>query len=144
MSQTWLSILSAGGGILGAVLTLVGVRLSQRQSNKQLQVTADIERDKVNAAAYTEGRQVWAEMVKDLQVERTAQKNQISDLQVKVEAQDAESHRWRQRLEDMEQKRSGDRYAIHLISTYARRLLRTIEDGGLVPPQPPEGLDLTG
>lgn len=142
-SQTWVTILTVAAGPIAAVLGFLGVRVSQRQANKQVQITSEIERDKVNASAYTEARQVWDSLIKDLQVERDSQKGQISDLKVKVDAQHVEVDQWRKRLEDLEQKRSGDRAAIHLLASYARRLLRVVEDNNLTPPQPPEGLDLT-
>jgi uncharacterized membrane-anchored protein YhcB (DUF1043 family) len=144
VSQTWETILSAAGGIIGALLTFAGARFGQRQASKQQKITTELERDKVDAQAYAEGRQVWDSLIKDLQVERDSQKSKISDLQVKVDAQHMEADQWHKRLEDMEQKRAGDRQSIHLLAGYARRLLRLVEDNGLVPPQPPEGLDLTG
>ena len=143
MSQTWLTVLSGVGGIIGTLLTFLGVRLSQRQANKQVELTASIERDKVDASAYSEARLVWDALIRDLQAERSAQKAEISDLKVKVDAQESQARQWRERLEDLEQKRAGDRRSIHLVSTYARRLLRLVEDNGLIPPQPPEGFDLT-
>jgi septal ring factor EnvC (AmiA/AmiB activator) len=143
-SQTWVTILTVAAGPIAAVLGFLGVRVSQRQANKQVQITAEIQRDQVNAIAYDSARQTWDSLIKDLQAERNSQKGQISDLQVKVDAQHMAVDQWRKRLEDLEKKRSGDRAAIHAISTYARRLLRLVEDNGLVPPQPPEGLDLTG
>lgn len=143
-SSTWIGILTGVGAILGALFGLLAARINQRQANKQLQITAEIQRDQVNASAYDSARQTWDALIKDLQAERNAQKSQISDLEVKVDAQRTMADQWRKRLEDLEQKRAGDRVSIHLITVYARRLLRVVEDGGLVPPQPPEGLDLTG
>jgi septal ring factor EnvC (AmiA/AmiB activator) len=142
-STTWVTILTVAAGPIAAVVGFLGVRLSQRQSNKQLQITAEIQRDQVNASAYDSARQVWTALTKDLQTERDSLKRSVSDLSVKVDAQDMQVEQWRRRLEDLEQKRQGDRRAIHLISDYARRLLRVIEDNNLSPPQPPEGLDAT-
>ena len=136
MSQTWETILSAAGGIIGALLTFAGARFGQRQASKQQRITAEIQRDQVNATAYDSARETWDSLIKDLQAERNTQKGQISDLEVKVDAQRAMADQWRKRLEELERKR-------HILATYARRLLRVVEDGGLVPPQPPEGLDLT-
>lgn len=143
-STTWIGILTGVGAILGALFGLLGARLNQRQANKQLQITAEIQRDQVNASAYSEARTVWDSLIQDLQAERNSLKDKVSDLEVKVEAQNTASSQWRKRLEDVEQKRSGDRQAIHLLASYARRLLRVVEDNNLTPPQPPEGLDLTG
>lgn len=144
MSSTVVTILSSCGGVVGALLTFLGVRFTQRQTAQAQKITADIERSKVEASAYTEARQVWDSLIKDLREQSDRQKAELSDLRREVETQHATSERWRHRLEDLEQKRAGDRYAIHTLTSYVRRLLRQIEDNNLVPPPPPEGLDLSG
>lgn len=130
MSTTWVTILSSLGGVLTGVIGYFGVRLTQRQATKAQRATLEIEQTKVDALAYTEARLTWDSLIKDL-------RNQVKD-------QRAEIAGFRTRLEDLEQKRSGDRVAIHVLATYARQLLKVITAADLVPPPPPEGLDLDG
>uniref|UniRef100_UPI003F491EB7 hypothetical protein n=1 Tax=Pseudonocardia sp. CA-138482 TaxID=3240023 RepID=UPI003F491EB7 len=141
---TAVAVLSSCGGVLAAALTYLGVRLTQRQAVKAQAVAAEIEQVKVNAAAYAEARHVWDALIADLRTKVADQKHEISDLRRGLAAQRADAELLRKRLEDMEQKRAGDRYAIHVLAVYARQLLKVIKDANLVPPPPPEGLDLEG
>lgn len=142
MSPTDVNVLSALGGILAAVLTFWGVRLSQRQSAKAQEATQEIEHAKVDAAAYGEARQIWDTLIEDLRNKAADQTREIDRLRREFEAQQAQTDRWRERLEDLEQKRAGDRKAIHLLTEYVRDLLDVIEKNDLIPPKPPEGLEL--
>lgn len=135
MSSTDVNILSALGGILAAVLTFWGVRLSQKQSAKAQQVTQEIERSKIDAAAFGQAQVIWDSIIKDLRDTSTDQRHEISDLRREQDAH-------RARIEDLEKKRAGDRRSIHLLTEYIRDLLKVIEDNGLTPPKPPVGLEL--
>ena len=137
MSSTWVTILSASGGILAAIVTYLGMRITQRQAAKAQQTTAEIETAKVDAQAYAEARAIWDSLIKDLRNTVRDQRDEIAKLR-------DETASFRVRLEDLEQKRSGDRYAIHVLTVYARQLLKVITTADLVPPPPPEGLDLEG
>ena len=144
MSSTWVTILSIAGGVLGTLLTFLGGRYTQRAAVKAQRETAAIERDKVDASAYAEARQTWDALIGDLREERRSLKKEIGDMRLEFAGQQATTDMWRRRLEDLEQKRSGDRHAIHVLTVYARQLLKVINAAGLVPPPPPEGLDLEG
>lgn len=137
MSSTWVTILSASGGILAAIVTYLGMRITQRQAAKAQQTTAEIETAKVDAQAYAEARTIWDSLIKDL-------RNTVADQRREITKLREETASFRARLEDLEQKRSGDRYAIHVLTVYARQLLKVITAADLVPPPPPEGLDLEG
>jgi uncharacterized membrane protein len=137
VSSTWVTILSASGGILAAIVTYLGMRITQRQAAKAQQTTAEIETAKVDAQAYAEARTIWDSLIKDL-------RNTVADQRREITKLREETASFRARLEDLEQKRSGDRYAIHVLTVYARQLLKVITAADLVPPPPPEGLDLEG
>lgn len=128
MSSTWVTVLSASGGIIAAIIGYYGIRLTQRQAVKAQQATIEIEKDKVDVQAYAEARTTWESLIKDL-------RKQVDD-------QRKESDRFRNRLEDLEQKRSGDRVAIHVLTQYARQLLWVLRENNIQPPPTPEGLDM--
>lgn len=135
MSSTDVNILSALGGILAALLTFWGVKISQKQSAKAQEVTQEIEKSKVDAAAFGQAQLIWDSIIKDLRETTSDQRREISDLRREFEAQ-------RARLEDLERKRASDRKAIHLLTEYVRDLLELIRDNDLTPPPPPPGLSL--
>jgi hypothetical protein len=128
VSSTWVTILSACGGIITGLIGYFGIRLTQRQAVKAQQATIEIEKDKVDVQAYAEARTTWESLIKDL-------RKQVDD-------QRKESDRFRNRLEDLEQKRSGDRVAIHVLTQYARQLLWVLRENNIQPPPTPEGLDM--
>jgi hypothetical protein len=128
VSSTWVTVLSASGGIIAAVIGYFGIRLTQRQAVKAQQATIEIEKDKVDVQAYAEARTTWESLIKDL-------RKQVDD-------QRKESDRFRTRLEDLEQKRRGDRVAIHVLTEYARQLLWVLREHNIQPPPTPEGLDM--
>jgi Tfp pilus assembly protein PilN len=130
VSSTWVTILSLIGGVLTSVIGYFGVRLTQRQATKAQRATIALEQSKIDAQAYTEARMTWDALIKDLRNQVKDQRRDLADLN--------------NRLEDLEQKRSGDRRAIHVLTEYARQLLKVINAADLKPPSPPEGLDLEG
>ncbi|HEY2088701.1 MAG TPA: hypothetical protein VGH54_22100 [Mycobacterium sp.] len=130
MSSTWVTILSLIGGVLTSVIGYFGVRLTQRQATKAQRATIALEQSKIDAQAYTEARMTWDALIKDLRNQVKDQRRDLADLN--------------SRLEDLEQKRSGDRVAIHVLTVYARQLLKVINAADLTPPPPPKGLDLEG
>lgn len=135
MTSTDVNILSAAGGILAAILTFWGVKISQKQAARAQQVTHEIEKSKVDAAAFGQAQLIWDSIIRDLRETTSDQRREISDLRREFEAQ-------RARLEDLEKKRAGDRKAIHLLTEYVRDLLELIRDNDLTPPAPPPGLEL--
>lgn len=135
MSSTDVNILSALGGILAAVLTFLGVKIQQRQSAKAHQATQEIEKSKVDAAAFGQAQVIWDSIIKDLRETTSDQRREISDLRREFEAQ-------RARIEVLERKRSADARSIHLLTEYIRDLLELIRDNNLTPPEPPPGLEL--
>lgn len=135
MSSTWVTILSASGGIIAAVIGYFGIRLTQRQAVQAQQTTAEIETAKVDALAYTEARLTWDALIKDL-------RNQVKDQKADLAEVRHTADGFRNRLEDLEQKRSGDRVAIHVLTQYARQLLWVLRENNIQPPPTPEGLDM--
>lgn len=144
MSTFWINVLSAGGGTIAAVIGYLGLRFSQRSSAKAQRITAAIESSKADSMAYTEARQTWDSLIRDLRNQVKDQRTDLAEMRNKFTAQNKTTREFQVRLEDMEQKRQGDRVAIHVLTTYARQLLKVITTADLVPPPPPEGLDLDG
>lgn len=122
------TILSASGGVIGAILTFLGARYTQRSAAKAQATAQEIERQKVDAQAYSEARKIWDQVIEDLHSQVAFQRKQLDD--------------FRNRLEDVEQKRAGDRKAIHELSEYIRDLLALLKEHNIAPPVPPVGLDL--
>lgn len=129
MSQTVLTALLSGvGGLVSAILMFLGTRYTQRSASKAQTSAQEIERQKVDAQAYSEARKIWDSVIEDLHSQVTYQRVQLDE--------------FRTRLEDVEKKRAGDRQAIHVLTEYIRDLLALLKEHNLTPPVPPEGLDL--
>lgn len=129
MSQTVLTALLSGvGGLVSAILMFLGTRYTQRSASKAQTSAQEIERQKVDAQAYSEARKIWDSVIEDLHSQVTYQRAQLDE--------------FRTRLEDVEKKRAGDRQAIHVLTEYIRDLLALLKEHNLTPPVPPEGLDL--
>jgi len=144
VSTFWINVLSAGGGVIAAVIGYLGLRFSQRSSAKAQRITAAIESSKADSIAYNEARQTWDSLIRDLRNQVKDQRTDLAEMRNKFTAQNRTAKEFQARLEDMEQKRSGDRYAIHTLTVYARQLLKVVTAADLAPPPPPEGLDLDG
>jgi uncharacterized protein HemX len=135
------AILSSLGVVAAAIIGWLGVKHTQRQAAKAQQVTTEIERSKIDAAAYAEARKIWDSLIDDLREQVAIQRTEIADLR---REHNSELRSLRERLGDLEQKRAGDRRALHLLTVYARELLRLLKENGIVSPAPPEGLDMDG
>lgn len=135
MSTTWVTILSLIGGVLTSIIGYFGVRLTQRQATKAQRATIELEQSKIDAQAYTEARMTWDALIKDL-------RNQVKDQKADLAEVRHTANGFRNRLEDLEQKRSGDRVAIHVLTQYARQLLWVLRENNIQPPPTPEGLDM--
>lgn len=135
MSSTLVTILSAAGGILGAVLTFIATRWSGRQAARAQQQTLQIERDKVDAAAYAEARQTWESMIGSLRADNDSKAQEISNLRVAAAADRAE-------LENVSRGFSSRGHTIDLLREYIYTLHRFIRKNRLTPPPAPEGVEL--
>lgn len=135
MSSTWVTILSAAGGILGAVLTFVGTRWNNRSAVRAQRETLRIERDKVDAAAYSEARQIWDSTIAALKSENDSKSAEISNLRVSSAADRAE-------LERVSKGFSSRGHTIDLLKEYVSSLLKFIRKNRLTPPPAPEGVEL--
>lgn len=135
MSSTWVTILSAAGGILGAVLTFVGTRWNNRSAVRAQRETLRIERDKVDAAAYSEARQIWDSTIAALKSENDSKSQEISNLRVEASGQRAE-------LERVSKGFSSRGHTIDLLREYISTLLKFIRRHRLTPPAAPEGVDI--
>lgn len=144
VSTLWINLLSASGGIIAAIVGYLGLRFSQRSSAKAQRITQGIESAKADSMAYDSARQTWDSLIRDLRNQVKDQRVDLAEMRNKFTAQTRETKDFQSRLEDMEQKRGGDRRAIHVLAEYARQLLKVIDAADLTPPSPPEGLDLTG
>lgn len=133
--MSWLAIhsdtiISAIGAIVVGGLVFLGTRLSGKLSAKAQAVQAD-------ATAYATARQIWGDLIDDLKSKVSDQSKELSSMRRRF---DEEVQGLRTRLEDLETKRAGDRKAIHLLTEYAKALLRVLKINGIDPPAPPEGL----
>jgi hypothetical protein len=153
--QLQTALLTAIGTVLVGLLSYLGVRFTQRQVSKAAKRTAEIEQEKVDAAAYQEARAIWDDLIKDMREQIADQRSQLTELRGETgdlrkrlaeleEKRTAETGELRRRLADVETKRAGDRRAIHQLTVYARSLLSVLKNHGITPPVPPEGLDLDG
>jgi septal ring factor EnvC (AmiA/AmiB activator) len=135
-------MLSTLGAIVTALCTYLGVRLNARNAKQAQTKTSEIERTKIDAAAYDSAREIWDAVINDLREQVADQRKELSELRVSISKYHNEIGKLRDRLEDLETKRAGDRRAIHTITTYALQLLRLLKDNGIAPPPAPDGLAL--
>lgn len=126
------AIISTLGGITLAVATYWAARLNGKLSAKAQATQAD-------ASAYDTAREIWGELIDDLRSKVRDQSRELEDMRHRF---DQEMQSLRARLEDLEMKRAGDRKAIHLLTEYAKTLLRVLKTNNIVAPGPPEGLDV--
>lgn len=124
------TIISALGAVFVGGLAWWGVRANGRFSARAQTAQAD-------ATAYATARQIWGDLIDDLKSKVSDQSKELSSMRRRF---DEEVQGLRTRLEDLETKRAGDRKAIHLLTEYAKALLKVLKINGIDPPAPPEGL----
>jgi septal ring factor EnvC (AmiA/AmiB activator) len=135
-------MLSTLGAIVTALCAYLGVRVNARNAKQAQAKAAEIERTKIDAAAYDSAREIWDAVIGDLRDQVADQRKELAALRASVSKYHVEMNKLRDRLEDLETKRAGDRRAIHTITEYARALLRLLKDNGIAPPPAPDGLTL--
>lgn len=134
---SWISSnLTAISSTLGTILVAAGAiwvaRINGKNAVKAQAVQAD-------ATAYETARSIWGDLIDDLRSKITDQRREIDAMRKRF---DGEMQTLRARLEDLETKRAGDRRAIHMLTEYAKALLRVLKTNGIDPPTPPDGLDV--
>lgn len=90
----WVALVGGGLTLGGVIATVWGSRFVAKVSAKSQAKTAEIEEDKVRAAAYTEARTTYREMVSDLRKE-------IAGVRA-AQAEDRKSHQ--EQLADQEER----------------------------------------
>jgi septal ring factor EnvC (AmiA/AmiB activator) len=135
-------VLSAAGTVIVAILGYLGMRINARNAKAAQTSTAELERSKIDAAAYDSAREIWDSVINDLRRQVADQHKELAALRTLVSKYHTEIGDLRDRIEDLETKRAGDRRAIHAITTYARQLLQLLKVNGIAPPPAPEGLAL--
>jgi len=128
------ALITAGGVVLAALFTLMGVRFTQRATRAAAERTAALERTKVDAQAYESARQTWDEHVDSL-------REQLADLREDAERQRRTAQELRARVDELEDGRERDRARIRELTSYARQLLRILADHEIPYPPPPPGLE---
>jgi TolA-binding protein len=127
------AIVGAAGIVFAGILTLLGVRFTQRQAREAAAATARLERTKVDAAAYDRARATWDEHVDSL-------REQVADLREEAESARLALRDARIRIDGLEEGRDADRARIRQLTGYARDLLRIMADHEITYPAPPVGL----
>lgn len=122
--------------ILGGVIIPMGVALIAHLTGKS---ASRVQSRGAEASAYDTARAIWGDLIDDLKSKVTDQRREIDSMRRRF---DDEMQGLRARLEDLETKRAGDRHAIHLLTEYAKALLRVLKSNNIVAPDPPEGLDM--
>ncbi len=114
------ALITAAGVVLAGVVTLLGVRYTQRQIARAGEATARLESTKVDAQAYQHARATWQEHVDWLGM-------QVVELRLRVD--------------ELEDGQTEDHRRIRELTDYARRLLRILGEHNIAYPPPPAGLD---
>lgn len=167
MSEGLQTVLVSGAvSIVVAVVSVYGVRFTARQSTKAKALETKLKEDEVRAAAYTEARESYRELVADLRQEisgvrkaqeedrqkhrteldelREAHRQQIADLRDERREQLTGLN---DRLDQMEEQRGNDRRRIEslnrlieALNDYIRQLIRVLRNHEIVPPPAPPGM----
>ncbi len=139
------AVISAGGVLLAAVVSLLGVRYTQQQTRaaaeraNALEAAAAeranaVERSKVDAQAFEHAKATWRENVADL-------RTRVDELATENERQRTTIRELRDRVDTLENGRAADRDRIRELTTWARDVLRILAEHGIAYPPPPEGLE---
>lgn len=121
------ALLGLAGSVVTAWLVWRGVRFTQAQAARASTQTAQIERVKVDAAAYESARETWEDMVAGLR----AQVDWLTQGQAAL----------RGRVDELEFARKEDQRRINVLTEWARVLLRWLRDNQITGhPEPPEEL----
>lgn len=127
------AVITATGVVLAAVITLAGVRFTQRQARAAAEATAALDRAKVDAAAYESARTTWDEHVDSL-------RQQVADLREESERLRVLARDLRGRVDDLEASGRADRARMRELVEYAKGLLRILAEHEISYPQPPPDL----
>jgi len=128
------ALISASGVVFAAVLTLLGVRYTQRQTRAAARRTEALERTRVDAQAFENAKATWRENVADL-------RDRVDELAVENDRQRATIRELRDRVDELESGQDRDRKHIRDLTAYARALLRILGENGIAYPDPPPGLE---
>lgn len=120
------ALITAGGVVLAALFTFLGIRFTQRAATRAAQATERLEETKVDAAAYESARDTWAEHVESLREQVVELRSQCGEL--------------RDRVDELQSGRARDQDRIHELTDYARQLLRILAQHEIPYPPPPAGL----
>jgi hypothetical protein len=133
-------VITTIGVILAAAFTYGGVRYTQRQSRAAARATADLDRTKVDAAAYESAKTTWERHVDDLQEQVTDLRAQVVELRAETERERRTARELRARVDELEHDGRVDRARIRELTDYARDLLRILGEHEISYPSPPGAL----
>lgn len=128
-----ISVIAAGGTVVGAILSYLAVRFTQRSATAAAEASNRLERTKVDAAAYDSAKETWQEHVSSL-------KERVAELVVRVEQLETQRQRDAERIRELQLEQERDRGLIRELSTWARLVLPLLDDRGITYPPPPAGL----
>lgn len=120
-------VLPIVGTALSGLLVLAGVIYTQRVASKANRDTAALEQARIQLERIDSMHKEIDDLRRWRSEDRATHDREIRGL--------------RERLEDLEEKRAGDRRAIHYLTSYVRTLLALLREYDIHPPVPPHGLD---
>lgn len=119
------ALITLGGVLLTVLGGYFGVRFTAKVSDKAQKSTTEIERSKVDAAAYSSARDIWGSLIDDLRDQIAGQRDELRLL--------------RQRIDCLEQNRHSDRQEIRERDDYIAVLRRLLRKAAIEHPDPPAG-----
>jgi septal ring factor EnvC (AmiA/AmiB activator) len=127
-------------GLASGVIGFLGTRYRARHELRTQQHQSEIEVAKIDAEAYTEGRQIWESIIDDLREQVKDQRKDLIALRQQLGRDREEICQLRNRLEDLELQHAADRRALRRLVEYARQLRQILKANGLDVPPAPDGL----
>jgi septal ring factor EnvC (AmiA/AmiB activator) len=127
-------------GLISGLLGYFGTRYRSRHELKVQEHQSQVENAKIDAEAYTEGRQIWESIIEDLRQQVGDQRKDLIALRQQAGVDREEISRLRNRLEDLELQHAADRRALRRLAEYARQLRQILKANGLDVPPAPDGL----
>lgn len=119
------AVLTLAGVLLTVLGGYFGVRATTKVSDKAQKSQSEIEKSKVDAAAYASAREIWGSLIDDLRDQIAGQRDELRLL--------------RQRIDCLEQNRHTDRQDLQKRDDYISVLRRLLRKAAIEHPDPPAG-----
>jgi len=128
------AIVTTIGVVLAAVFTYAGVRFTQRSARAAQDRTDELDKSKVDAAAYESARRTWDEHVDSLRA-------QVNDLRDESERLRVVTRELRDRVDELENGRAADRARIRELTAWCRAVVEILDAHEINYPSLPAGVD---